>query len=187
MPPIPEPDDAMDAGELLRAFKDTPAHRLKVLTLADEVILDRPDRGQYDEADGTYGYHVAEVEVLGHHRWFVWSNVGYEVAADSVQLCEGRSDADARWKELCASKCDVYFDDWEYEDDPGREPRAPGQIEARLDRQWQFAARATGLPERESRAVLKARMDVGEIARATGGSPTDEQIGAYRVIAALRT
>lgn len=81
----------------------------------------------------------------------------------------------------------MYFDDWEYEDDPSRESRTPEQIDARVDRQWQFATRATGLPELESRAVLEARMDVAQIARATGGSPTEEQIAAYRVMAVLHT
>lgn len=200
MPPpnpnwVPEPttaelfaaatDPAARDRLLQREFEETPSTMLNVVTLVDELSFDRPDPWKYDEEDSTYGYHVGEVEVLGERRWFVWQNMGWEVT--DVQLCESREDAEATWRWECASHGDVYFDDWEYEDDPDMEPRTPEQIEARVDRQWVFFARATGLPEDVSREMMKARVDAKVMAEITGGKPDLSQLAAYRMLAALRS
>lgn len=200
VPPTPAPEwtpppttaeqfaTATDPGErdrlLQREFEETPTTRLRVVNLVDEVVFERADAWKYDEDDSAHGYHIGGVELLGERRWFVWDSTGYQV--DNVQLCTSREDAAAKWREVCISQSDIYFDDWEYEEDPDLKPRTQTQMDARVDRAWPFFARATGLPEDVSREMLRARVDAQAMADVTGGNPDLRQLNAYRTLAALR-
>ncbi|QIK74749.1 hypothetical protein [Nocardioides piscis] len=169
-----------------KEFEETPVPRLKVVNMVDELVHQRSDWETYDPEDATYGDHIGEVELLGERRWFVWTTEGYEVTPGSVHMFASQEEAESGWRRLCASHGDVYFDDEDYEDDPHKEPMTSGVLEARVDRQWGYFARATGLPENVSRALMKGRMDALVVAAATGGHPTPEQLAAYEMLAALR-